>query len=311
MGFGTGRNGGGLVATDAFAAPLNNANLDPFQGFDADVWVLDQTTGAYILVGRFVSIQITVRNTTEPYMEMNQRIPRYLDGEIQIGWVLERGMTDVRILQQTFGFDKLSRQMRLNRQNRLQISFSVNAPDLQMAGDMGGKNAAAFYQKGSSINGDGNTSTDLGSYNGAFQNSFIAPNDNTSVTTNFAEKPIDNITKYTGITAASFQKRDSIGRLRLTMAKVDSLTIGATAGRSVIANRWEGVAEGIEWVDDSPADPGTWLASAFAGDAIANAAAAEFNTQPFPWDPYSGKDASGSIDPKTSAEFTTGTPYIY
>ena len=45
------------------------------------------------------------------------------------------------------------------------------------------------------------------------------------------------------------RRRDATGQLVLTFCKVDALTLAATAGRSVVANRWEGVAEGIKFVD--------------------------------------------------------------
>lgn len=111
----------------------NNAILDPAQGFDADVFVLDQATGKQLLVGRFASFQWTVRNATEPYMEMNQRIPRLLDGEFQFGWVLERGLIDVAIMENVFGFYHLGREMRPDRSPRMQITFEVNAPNLDPA----------------------------------------------------------------------------------------------------------------------------------------------------------------------------------
>ena len=108
----------------------NNAILDPMQGFDADVFALDQATGRQVLVGRFASFQLTIRNATEPYMEMNQRIPRLLDGEFQFGWVLERAMVDTAIMQDIFGFSSMGREMRPDRSPRIQLTFEVYAPNL-------------------------------------------------------------------------------------------------------------------------------------------------------------------------------------
>lgn len=187
-----------------YGAAVNNAILDPFQGYDADVWVIDQATGQYHLVGRFTSIQITIRNATEPYLEMNQRIPRYLDGEIQIGWVLERGMVDTRVIQQTFGYSALTRELRLSRNPRFQITFEINAPELDKVGSV-------VHSSRSSL-GNGEL--------------FIQSN-----------------------SAGNFSSRKGAGQLMLTYCKVDSLTFGATAGRNVIANRWEGLCEGIEEID--------------------------------------------------------------
>ncbi len=218
------------IINDLYKAPINNAVLDPMQGFDADVWVLDQATGSYIMVGRFVSIQVSIRNSTEPYMEFNQRIPRYLDGEFQIGWVLERGMIDYRILQQTFGYSTISRIARVNRGVRFQISFSLNAPEL---------------------------------------------ND---------EMPMANPSFGSIKTATSTSRRKTVGKLRLTFCKVDSLTIGATSGRSVIANRWEGMAEGIEEVNSNVASAGSYLDAVVGTTALTNSTTADGKINAFPWD---------------------------
>jgi hypothetical protein len=112
-------------------AAVNNAILDPLQGFDCDVYIQDQATGKQLVIGRFTNFQFTVRNTTEPYMEFNQRVPRLLDGEFQFGWVLERGLIDVRFLEDTFGMVSLSREMRISRSPRFQITVELNAPELE------------------------------------------------------------------------------------------------------------------------------------------------------------------------------------
>jgi hypothetical protein len=229
----TNQGGQSEIVNSLYKAPINNAVLDPMQGFDADVWVLDQATGSYIMVGRFVSIQVSIRNSTEPYMEFNQRIPRYLDGEFQIGWVLERGMIDYRILQQTFGYSTISRIARVNRGVRFQISFSLNAPEL---------------------------------------------NDNMPI-----NMPTTTGTFGTGVTTAS-NRRKTVGKLRLTFCKVDSLTIGATSGRSVIANRWEGMAEGIEEVNSNVAGAGAYLDEVVGATAYANSTTADNAIKAFPWD---------------------------
>lgn len=188
-------------------APVNNAILDPLQGFDADIFVLDQGTGEYVLVGRFVSLQITVRNATEPYLELNQRQPRYLDGEFQIGWVLERGMLDARVLEQTMGYRGITRGARISRSPRFQITFRVDAPELaKIANSAEAKSGGTPDSDSTKISGASNRSS-------------------------------------------GFKTRRAAGELVLSFCKVDSMTIGATAGRSVIANRWEGMAEGIEQID--------------------------------------------------------------
>lgn len=197
-------------------AAINNAVKDPFQGFDADVWCIDQATGNQLLVGRFTSIQLTIRNATEPYMEFNQRIPRMLDGEFQFGWVLERGMIDTRVLESTFGFNDIRREMRISRSPRMVITFDLNAPELDER----------------SLN-----SVDLRNEN--MGELMISGND------------------------TSRRRRHGTGQYRLTYCKVDSMTIGAMAGRSVIAVRWEGLAEGMTYIDQSNVWAGTIQSNQF------------------------------------------------
>jgi hypothetical protein len=217
----------GNRVSSVYGAAVNNALLDPLQGYDADVWAIDQATGNYTLVGRFTSIQVTIRNATEPYMEFNQRIPRYLDGEMQIGWVLERGMVDTRILQQTFGISALSRELRLNRMPRLQITFEINAQEL----DKTPTGAGGSYTTATGTYGNG-------------------------------ELLISEPREGFGL------QRKASGQLMLTYCKIDSLTIGAMAGRSVIANRWEGLAEGIEEVDRTSIWGGAALRSVAGPQAL-------------------------------------------
>jgi hypothetical protein len=203
--------------TDALQSrvPVNNALLDPFQGHDADVYVLDQGSGKYILVGRFTSIQLTIRSATEAYLELNQKAPRYLDGEIMIGWVMERGQLDTRVLEQTFGFRALTRNLRVERFPRFQIHVKIDAPSLSKTGGVDG-------------------GSDRGLFNG-----------------------VDDDTEGSGFSGAAtpFQRRKAVGELVLTMCKVDTFTMGIAAGKNVIANRWEGVAEGIEQIDDEFISP--------------------------------------------------------
>lgn len=203
---------------------INNAILDPLQGFDADIWILDQATGKDILVGRFTSFQLTVRNSTEPYLEFNQRIPRYLDGELQIGWVCERGLLDVRVIEQTFGFNALSRELRLNRQPRFNITVQLAAKELD---------SNSFGQDTS-----GYTITD-----GTIQN---------------GELIVGQSTDYSKATSRNnYARRKAVGELNLQYCKLDSFTMGMMAGRSVIANRWEGLAEGIAFVNRQDVWAGT------------------------------------------------------
>lgn len=229
---------GSSVSKPIYGTSVNNAILDPLQGFDADVYVVDQATGAYLLVGRFVSIQLTIRNATEPYMEFNQRVPRLLDGEFQIGWVLERGHLEFRVLEYTFGINVISRELRLNRSPRFQITFQLLAPELD---------------------------EDPQGYSNAFFSGREIEENATS---------IGNGELYFARGGAKYQRRRASGQYVLTFCKVDSFSIGAVAGRSVIANRWEGMAEGIQQVDRVNVWAGTTIGAAkTAVDALRGDAA--------------------------------------
>lgn len=241
---------GGRNNNALFGTPVNNAILDPMQGFDADVWVIDQATGKYNLVGRFTSIQFTVRNATEPYLELNQRVPRLLDGEFQFGWVLERGMLDSRVLEQTFGYNAITRELRNNRNARFQISFSVQAPELQNKGrTVAGETASLFGKQTNSAYTAGGQQTG-----------------------EIADKV--------------FHERLAIGEYLLTFCKVDSFTLGINAGRNVIANRWEGMCEGVEFIDRSIVDAGVFLDAGSSNGITSLSRGAETgkNIIPFAWD---------------------------
>lgn len=219
------------------AASVNNALRDPIQGFDCDVWVTSQATGQLTWVGNFTSIQIVVRNATEPYLELNQRVPRLLDGEYQMGWVLERGQLDVNALADTFGITAISRELRLSRSPRFQITFEMNAPELDRL---------AYTPNGE-------------------------------------------------ISNQSVSNRDTTGQYLLTFCKVDSYTIGVMAGRSVVANRWEGMCEGIELRNTQP--------SIWAGTVLDGAVGGRNNFRSS--DPFGGATNIGLPTGLTLADGTT------
>lgn len=208
-----------------YGAAVNNSLLDPFQGFDVEVYAADQATGQFFLTGRFTSIQVTIRNSTEPYLEFNQRSPRYLEGEFQIGFVLERGMIDTRVLAQTYGVSSIRRDLRLNRGPRMQIVFEVSADELHDVSLGSGSITTETFDQGRGVIGNGEL------------------------------LPAVNNVQFNETQA----RRHGKGRYVLSYCKIDSLTIGATAGRSVVANRWEGLAEDIDYVADTNIWSGTSL----------------------------------------------------
>lgn len=175
---------------------MGNENLrDPIQGFDVEVTVSDYGTGSAVLVGRFTSILVRVVNVTETYLELNQRMPRHLDGEINIVWQMERGMLNTKVLEDTFGFFSgsagvgadISRSTnRIKRAKRFTIDFRVKT----------------------------------------------APSD-------FADQ---------GMQQYNDQVNSSLGTsgYRLSLCKTDTMSFGATSGRNIVANQWQGTAEGIQ-----------------------------------------------------------------
>lgn len=198
------------VNDNLYSAAVNNFGIDPLQGFDVELWVQHQGSGQIAWFGKFQSITISLRNATETYLELGQRMPIYLDGEIQIAWVLEQGLVDMNFVQRTFGINEMTRDRVIGRGPRFQIAFDCNAEELAVA------------------------STD--SYREPFQRTI--------------GQMTSNLYPTTGITGTRAR-----GRYELQRCKVDSVSMGAMPGRRVIALRWEGVAEGIRYVNTNISDP--------------------------------------------------------
>lgn len=116
------------------AGSINNRSVNfggarPVQGFDVGLFWYDRSDNSRVMVGQATSMVITIRNATEAYTEFGQRYPAYLDGEIQIAYVIERGLIDLRVFQQTFGFKRMARDKRFGRSPRFDIVFAVNPVD--------------------------------------------------------------------------------------------------------------------------------------------------------------------------------------
>lgn len=77
---------------------------DPFQGLDISVKVLSSSLeAAPVLQGGFTGFMCRIQCTTEAYLELNERVPRMLDGEFIITWMLEQGFKALNPVSQTFG----------------------------------------------------------------------------------------------------------------------------------------------------------------------------------------------------------------
>lgn len=238
-----------------FKPVVNNAGLDPIQGYDVDVWAIDQGTGAYNLIGRFNTIQIVITNVVEDYLEFNQRISRVMDGELKIGWMMERGQLDGRVLEQTFGSAELSRQLRLNRLPRLSITFSVNSPELDEGRVVVGSEP---------ITGGSGTA-------------------------------------ISHVNESTFGLRKASTEMAMSFCVVESFSMGASAGKTVVANRWQGRAEGIKVINrDNPSGAGTTFQPITAANALANTT----SINPYPWDPALAQQILSGIG-------TSGVPSNY
>jgi hypothetical protein len=210
-----------------YCSPVNNTGLDPLQGFDFHVWVQDVCTGKVAWFGLFQSLTLSIRDATETYLELGQRIPIHLNGEIQVAWVLEQGLVDMQFIQRTFGVDQLRRDMYITRGPRFQISFDAYAGELETFHQLNApgkmdRDQATGYRQGS----DEYFTFNLDQYAGYGQDG----------------KPGGEGGRF-GATAQ--------GRYDILRAKVDSVSLGIMPGRRVAAVRWEGVSEGIAFVRES------------------------------------------------------------
>lgn len=113
---------------------INNGRLQPFQGLDTLVYVQDQATGNLIELGEFMGFQYTVRNASEPYLVLGSRTMNYLDGEYQIGLVLEQGKVNLAAMGQLLGYNDISPVTSIGRSPRFQIVVEYNAKELDGKG---------------------------------------------------------------------------------------------------------------------------------------------------------------------------------
>ncbi|MEW6423177.1 MAG: hypothetical protein AB1523_00275 [Bacillota bacterium] len=104
----------------------------PIQGFDVSVQVIGPNGPE--LTGEYQECEFSVKNETEEYLELNERIPMILDGEIKIEGKLKRGWMSLDVLKAIFGSGTLRRGERQPASPRFVIIFSVNAPEKGLSG---------------------------------------------------------------------------------------------------------------------------------------------------------------------------------
>ena len=175
--------------------------------------------------GRFQSLTISIRDATETYLELGQRIPIYLNGEIQIAWVLEQGLVDMAFIVKTFGIKQIRRDQVISRGPRFHIAFDANAADRVETEGQEILPTKPLANGGLRSLGSGFGTTQLFNTN-QFSNGNVGDNQ-------------------------FFVKPDNSGRYELMRCKVDSVSLGVMPGRRVAAVRWEGVSEGVTWSGES------------------------------------------------------------
>lgn len=104
----------------------------PIQGFDVSVQVIGPNGPE--LVGEYQECEFSVKNEIEEYLELNERIPQILDGEIKIEGKIKRGWMSMNVLNSVFGTSTLRRGERPPASPRFVIIFSVNAPEKGLSG---------------------------------------------------------------------------------------------------------------------------------------------------------------------------------
>ena len=170
-----------------------NCRERPLSGYHFKVNVT-QSDGTVVWFGGFQSLTLSVRNSTETFLNLGEKIPMFLDGEYQIAWVLEKGLVSGDFLQKIFGTSDISR-----------CSADCLSDTLR--------------------------------FNISFYTQICKPK--------FTNSNID--TEYqTSLQSSGLNKNFKVNILT---CKLDNMSLGLMPGRRVAAERWEGVAEGIKYID--------------------------------------------------------------
>ena len=104
----------------------------PIQGFDVSVQIVGQNGPE--MVGEFQECEFSIKNEVEEYLELNERIPQLLDGEVKIEGKVKRGWVSMNILEAIYGSGTLRRGSRLPASPRFVIIFSIKAPEKGLSG---------------------------------------------------------------------------------------------------------------------------------------------------------------------------------
>lgn len=104
----------------------------PIQGFNVSTLVTGSSGPE--LAGEFQEIEFSVKNGTEEYLELGERIAAILDGEIKIEGKLKRGMINLGIVKSCFGASTLKRGGNITVSPRFTITANINAPSIGLVG---------------------------------------------------------------------------------------------------------------------------------------------------------------------------------
>lgn len=182
-------------------------------------------TGKVAFFGRFQSLTVSIRDATETYLELGQRIPIYLNGEIQIAWVLEQGLVDMAFIVKTFGIENIRRDQTIARGPRFHIGFDANAAD----------KVSTETQEITPTKAELRENTGVRAFGADYTVNRLFNSDQYKIT----KSKLYQQDKY--------NKPQSSGRYEMMRCKVDSVSLGVMPGRRVAAVRWEGVSEGITY----------------------------------------------------------------
>lgn len=106
--------------------------MPKIQGYDAGVLVVGPQGPE--LVGEYQEVEFSVREDTEEYLELGERIPAQLDGVIKIEGKLKRGHVLLDIIKRIWGQGSLKRGTRIPPAPRFIIVCTIDAPDKGFVG---------------------------------------------------------------------------------------------------------------------------------------------------------------------------------
>lgn len=102
------------------------------QGYDASVLITGPQGPE--LVGDYQEAEFSIKEDTEEYLELGERIPAILDGEIKIEGKLKRGHILLDIIKRIWGQASLKRGSRIPPSPRFTIIVNINAPEKGFVG---------------------------------------------------------------------------------------------------------------------------------------------------------------------------------